>query len=138
MSKPQSILYVGNVDKTIQRIESQLYLIHKATDLVDPQYCSKDKEDGSFKSSHIIGEFVHMKKSFEFSYGFKSYFTSINERFSKLEGCLHSRRKNKIKTFSPFGNELLPPSNVFFLTDSPMMYQLKHRDLCDYDPICIM
>ena len=64
MSKHQSIYMWENVDKTIQRIESQIYLIYKITDLYDPQYFSKDNEDCSLKSSHIIREFVHMKKLF--------------------------------------------------------------------------
>ena len=113
MSKPQSIYMWEKVDKTIQIIESQNDLILKTTDLYDPQYCSKYNEDCSFKSSHIIGEFVLMKKPFDFAYGFKSHCISINERFSKLEVCLHSIRKNKIKTFLPFGNELLSPSKIF-------------------------
>ena len=61
MSKPESIYMWDNVDKTIQRIESQVELISKTTDLYDPQYCSKDNGECSLKSSHIIGEFVTMK-----------------------------------------------------------------------------
>ena len=70
MSKPQSYLYLGNMEKTIQIIESRIDLISKTTDLYDPQHCSKDNEDCSLKYSHIIGEFLHMKKPFEFTYGF--------------------------------------------------------------------
>ena len=113
MSKPQSIYMWENVVKTIQRIKSHIHFISKTTDLYDPQYFSKDNEDCSLKSSHIIGEFVQMKKPFDFAYEFKSQCTSINERFYKLEGCLHSIPKNKIKTFTPFGNEFLPPSKKF-------------------------
>ena len=51
----------GNVDKIIQTIESRIDLISKTSDLYDPQYFSKDNEDCSLKSSHIIGEFVQMK-----------------------------------------------------------------------------
>ena len=89
MSKPESIYMWDNVDNTIERIESRVELINKTTDLYDPQYCSKDNEDCSLKSSHIIVEFVPMKKPHDFMYGFKSQFTSINEQFSNLEGCLH-------------------------------------------------
>ena len=66
-----------NLDKSIQRTESRIELITKKTDLYDPQYCSKDNGDCSFKSSHIIGEFVPMKKTYEFAYGFKYHRTSI-------------------------------------------------------------
>ena len=69
---------------TIQIIESQIDLIYKTTDLYDTQYCSKDNEDFLLKYSHIIGEFVPMKKPCEFVYGFKSQFTSINERLSEF------------------------------------------------------
>ena len=110
MSKPQSIYLWENVDKTIQRIDSLIDLFLKTTDLYDPQYFSKDNADFSLKYSHIIREFVQMKKPFEFLYGFKSHCTSINERFYKFEGCLHSTLNNKIKTFPRFDNELLPPS----------------------------
>ena len=44
-----------------QKIDSQIELISKTTDLYDPQYCSKDNEDCSLNSSHIIGGCVHMK-----------------------------------------------------------------------------
>ena len=54
-----------------------------------------------------------MKKPYEFAYGFKSHCTSISERLSKLEGCLNSIRKNKMKKFPPFGNEFLPPSKKY-------------------------
>ena len=81
---------------------------------------------------------MQMKKPFDFAYEFKSQCTSINERFYKLEGCLHSIPKNKIKTFTPFGNEFLPPSKNISLTACPIMYPLKQKYLCDYDPGCII
>ena len=68
---------------------------------------------------------MQMKKTLEFTYGFKSHFTSINERFYKVEVCLRSIRKNNIKTFPPFGNELLPPSKNIYLTSCPIMYPLN-------------
>ena len=126
------------MDKIIQIIESQIYLISKTTGLYDPQYCPKDNEDFSLKSSHIIRKFVQMKKLFEFAYGFKSHCTSITEHFSKLEGCLHSIPKNNNKIFPPFGNEFLPPSKNISLTNCVIMYQLKQKDICDYDPRCIV
>ena len=70
MSKPPSIYMWENVDMIIQRIEPQIDLIKK-TDLYDSQYCSKENEDCSLQSSHIIQEFVHTRKPFEFTYGFK-------------------------------------------------------------------
>ena len=95
MSKPKSIYIWENVDKTIQIIESWIDLINKRTDLYDPQYCSKDNKDCSLKSSHIIEEFVPMKKSHDFMYCFKYQCTFINYLFSGLEGCPHSIRNNK-------------------------------------------
>ena len=71
-------------------------------------------------------------------YGFNSQCTSINEQLSKLEGFLHSRRKNKSKTFPPLGNEFLPPSENITLTNYHIMYPMKQKDICDYDPRCIM
>ena len=78
------------------------------------------------------------EEPFEFAYGFKSHCTFINECSSKLEVCLNLRRKNNIKTFSPFGNEFLPPSKNISLTAFPIMYPLKQKDICDYDIRCIM
>ena len=80
MSKPESIYMWANVDKTIQIIESRIDLINKITDLYDTQYFSKDNEDCSLKYSHIIGEFVPMKKPHDLMYWFKYQCTSINER----------------------------------------------------------
>ena len=127
-----------NVDKTIQRIESRIYFINRKPDLYYPKFHSQDNDGCSLKSSHIIGEFVPMKKRHDFIYGFKSQCTYINERFSKLEGCLHSIRKNKSKTFPPLGNEFLPPSKNITLTNDRIICPMKQTDLCDYDPRSIM
>ena len=112
MSKPESIYMCYNVEKTIQKIESGIDLINRITDLYYPQYCSQDNEDCSLKYSHIIGEFVPMKEPHDFMYGFNYQCTSINEQFYKLEGCIHSRQKNKLKTFTPLENVFLPPSKI--------------------------
>ena len=78
-----------------------------------------------------------MKKQHDILYGFKSQCTSINERFSKLEGCLNSRQ-NKSKTFPPLENEFLPPSKNITLKKDHIIYLIKNKDPCDYDPRCIM
>ena len=127
-----------NMDKIIQIIESRIDLISKTSDLYDPQYCSKDNEYCSLKSSDIIRPFVQMKKPSDFAYGFKSHCTSITDSLSKLESCLRSRQKNKSKTFPQFCNEFLPPSKNISLENFPIMYPLKQKDFYDYDPICIM
>ena len=108
MSKPESIYMWYIVDKAIKRIESRIDLISKTTDLYDPQYCYIINKYCSIKYSHITGEFVPMKKTHDFMYGFKSQCISINGIFSKFKGCLHSRRKNKSKKFPPISNKLLP------------------------------
>ena len=69
MSKTESIYMWDNLDNTIQRIESLIDLINRGTDLYDSKYCSKDNEGCSLKSSHIIGEFMPMKKQHDFSMG---------------------------------------------------------------------
>ena len=79
-----------------------------------------------------------MKEPHDFLYGFKSQCKSINEKFSKLEGCLHSGRKNKSKTFPPLENEFLPKSKNISLTNDHIIYPTKQKDLCDYDPRYIM
>ena len=94
MSKPQSVYMWEDVDTIIHRIESQIDLIPKTTYIYESQYFPKDNEDCSLKYYNIIGEFMQMKKPFDFAYGFKSHCTYINGRLSKLEGCLHSRPKN--------------------------------------------
>ena len=45
MSTTSSIYMWEYVDMIIQRTESQIDLIYKTTNLYDPQFCSKDKED---------------------------------------------------------------------------------------------
>ena len=122
----------------IQIIVSLIDLITKTIDLYDSQYCSKDNKDCSLKYPLIVGNFVQMKKPFYFAHGFKSHCTSINECFSKLEGCLNSRPNIKRKIFPIFGNEFLPPSKTISLTGFPVISTLKQKDICDYNPICIM
>ena len=78
MSKPEENYIWGNVDNTIQIIESLINLINSKTDLYDPKFCSQDNDGCSQKSSHIIGEFLSMKKQNYIQSVFKSQCTSIN------------------------------------------------------------
>ena len=71
-------------------------------------------------------------------YRFKSQCASINELFYKLEGCLSSRQKNKLKKFLPISNEFLPPSKNITLTDNHIMYPMKQKNICEYYTRCIM
>ena len=86
----------GGVDIKIQEIGSRIDLKNKTADLYYPKFCYPDN-DGC---SHNIGGFVSMKKKNRIQLVFKSQCTSINERLSKLEVHLHSR-KIKSQTFSP-------------------------------------
>ena len=103
MSKPEANYMWGNVDNTVQIIESRIDLINRTTDLYDPKYFSPDNEGCSQPSYLNIGEFVPMKKHNCNQSGFKYQCKSINERISELEVYLHSR-KNKSKTFPPLQN----------------------------------
>ena len=84
MIKPEANYMWGNVDDTIQIIESRIDLINRTTDLYHPKFCSQDNDGCSQQSSHIIGEFVLMKEQNCIQSVFKSQYKSINERFSKL------------------------------------------------------
>ena len=55
MSKPEANYMWGNMDNTIQIIESRIELINRTTDLYDPKFCSQDNDGCSQISSHIIG-----------------------------------------------------------------------------------
>ena len=57
---------LGNVDNTIQIIESRIDLINRETDLYYPKLCSQDNYGCSLKYSYIIGEFMPMKKEHDF------------------------------------------------------------------------
>ena len=137
MSKPEENYMWINVDDTIKIIESQIDLINRTTDLYDHKYCSPESEGCSQQSYLNIGEFVLMKKQNFNQSGFNYQCTSINERIYKLEVYLHSR-KNKSKTFSPLQNEFLPPSKKITLKINHFIFPMKNKDICDYDPICIM
>ena len=126
-----------NLDDTTQIIESRIDLINRTTDLYDPKYCYPDNEGCSQQSYLNIGEFVPMKKHNFNQSGFKSQCTSINERIYKLEVYLHSR-KNNSKTFPPIQNEFLPPSKKITLKSNHFIFPMKNKDVCDYDPRCIM
>ena len=106
MNKTKSNYMWGNMDNIIQIIKSRVDLINRKTDLYDPKLISQDNDGCSHKSPHIFGDFMPMEKQHYNLYGFKSQCKSINERFSKLEGCLNSRRKYGSKTFPPLKNEL--------------------------------
>ena len=55
MSKTEANYMWGNVDDTIQIIESRIDLINRKTDLYDPKYCSPDNDGCSQQSSLNIG-----------------------------------------------------------------------------------
>ena len=78
-----------------------------------------------------------MKKQNRIQSGFKSQCTSIIERISKLEIYLHSR-KNKSKTFSPLQNDFLPPFKKITWKSNHFIFPMKNKDICDYDPRCII
>ena len=63
MSKPESNYMWGNVDNTIQIIESRIDWINRKNDLYDPGFCFQDNDVCSQQSSHIIGEFMPMKNN---------------------------------------------------------------------------
>ena len=79
-----------------------------------------------------------MKKPFGLAYGFKSPCKSFNERFSELEDFLQYKQKNQRNIFPPFGNGLLPPSRNITLKVLHIIYPLKQKDICDYNPRCLM
>ena len=114
------------MDDTIQIIESLIYFINRTTDLYDPIFCSPDNDGCSQQSSHNIGEFVLMRKQNCIQSGFKYQCTSINERISKLEVYLNSR-KNKLNTFPPLQNESLPPSKNITLKRNHFIFPMKKR-----------
>ena len=126
-----------NVYDTIQIIESQIDLVNRTNDLYDPKYFSPDNEGCSQLSYPNIGEFVPMKKHNCNQSGFKSQCTSINERVSKLKVYLHSR-KNKSKSLQPLQNEFLPPSKKITSENNYFIFPMKNKDICDYDPRCII
>ena len=126
----------GNVDDTIQGIESRIDLIIRTTDLYHPNFFRQIIMVFQL-SSHNIGEFMAMKKQNRIQYGFKSQCTSINERIPKLENYIHSR-KTKSKIFLPLNNDFLPPSKKITLKSNNFIFPMKNKDICDYDPRCIM
>ena len=128
---------LDNVEKNIQRIESLIYFIYKKIDLYDPQYFSKDNEDCSLQYSHIIGEFFQCKNHTSLCMSLNStvhplmindiswkvvliqYLRIIWRHFHHLEMNSYLHKKNTLK-------------------DCHIMYPMKQKDICDYDPICII
>ena len=123
----------GRVDIKIQEIESQNKLNNKTADLYDPNFCYPD----NYGCSHNIGGFVSMKKQNRIQLVFKSQCTSMNKRLSNLEVHLHSRNI-KSNTLSPLQNIFLPPSKQITLKSNHFTFPMKDKDICDYDPRCIM
>ena len=72
MGKPAANYMWGNVDDTIQVIESKIDLINRTPDLYDPKCCSPENDGRSQRSSHNIGGFVPMKKQNRIQYFFRS------------------------------------------------------------------
>ena len=81
---------------------------------------------------------MQTKKQFDLAYELKSHCKSINEFFSRLEDCLQSRQKDQRNIFPTFGNEFLPPSRNITLKGLTIICPSKHKDICDYNTICLM
>ena len=63
---------------------------------------------------------------------------TLSNQKVKLEDCLQSRPNNERNRFPQFGNEFLPPLRNITSKGRPIIYPLKQKDLCDYNPICLM
>ena len=79
------------MDNTIQIIESRIDLINSKADLYYPTFFSQNNDGCSHKLSHIIGEFVPMKKQHDILYGFKSQF-SLSWKVVSIQGGIIGRR----------------------------------------------
>ena len=125
MSKSKSIYVWDDVDDIIQIIESKIDFIYHTTGLYYLKFYSKEDEDNSLQYFNYIRELLQIKKLLEVGYGFKSNYFSINESFTKFQGCCQSRRtKNKL-IFSSFGNGFVPSSKHIILKGQPILYSLK-------------
>ena len=125
----------GNVEKTIQIIESRIDLINKKTYLYDIQYCSIDNEYCSLKYSHIIGKFVPMKRHMLFCMGLS---TNVNPLMNdSLSWKVFFIQDGKI---SPRHFHQLAMNSYLHQKISPwqIMYPMKQKDIFDYDTRCIM
>ena len=94
---------------------------------------SKEDEEFSLQSFQYIRESAQINKPLGVGYGFKLQRFSINERFSKLQGCRQSRPPNQKLIFPPFGNGFLPSSKNIILKDHPIQ-----NDICYYNHRCLM
>ena len=127
-----------NVDIIFKNIESRTDFIYHTTDLYDSQYCSKEYEGCSLQSSNFIRELVQLKKPLGVRYGIKSHCISINERFSMFQGCHQYRRKKQKIIFPPFGNNFLYSIKIYHIEKSANYLSVETKDLCEYNPICLL
>ena len=73
-----------------------------------------------------------MNKYLGFGYGFKLKRFPINECFSKLQDCFHSKRPNKKLIFPTFGNDFYLHQDII-LKVHPVIYPLKQKYICDHN-----
>ena len=102
-----------NMDKIIQIIESRIDLISKTSDLYDPQYCSKDNEYCSLKSSDIIRPFVQMKKPSEFAYGLNHTVHPLMIVCLSWKVVFVQDKKTRVRHFHNFAMNSYPHQKIF-------------------------
>ena len=102
------------------------WLKNRTTDLYDPKFCYPDNDSCSQQSYHNIGGFVPMEKQNHIQSVFKSQCKSINKRIYKLEVFLHLFKMN----FTSFQKNYLEKQS-FYIPNGK-------KDICDYDPRCIL
>ena len=126
-----------NVDNIVQRIESKIDFITHKTDLYDLQFFSEEDEDCLFQSSHCIRGWIHVKKSLGVVYGFKYHYFLFIYVSLCWNFVISPEGKSEIYT-TTIWQLFLPLSKNIIFKGRQILYPLKQKDFCDYNPIFIM
>ena len=112
------------IDK-MEKMESRIDQENRTTNLYDPHYCYSENDD----NAHIIGGYVQNT--------FKFKCKSIIKRIDQSDVHIQSR-KTKKKTFYPLQKDFLPKGKPMTIKKNYTLFTMKHMDLCDHDPSCIL
>ena len=113
------------VIQNIEKMESRIDPENRTTNLYDPHFCYSENED----NPHVIGGYV--QNTFKFNC------QSIIKRINQLDVHIHSR-KTKRNTFLPLQKDFVPKGKKRTLKKIYTLFPMKHKDLCDHDPSCII
>ena len=96
-----------------------------------PNHCSKGV-------LQYVQNYTNIHGNKGFGHMFEKNCLSLHHQFRRIVACYNKQKGKKKLTFPIFDNKLLSSSKNWKLALNIVFFQIKHEDMCDYNPQCFM